>query len=231
MIDEPMAGRAPPPSPELRAALANLRPVPTRRPWRRFAAITGASAGYAALVLVAGVGLRDDLTEVPWLAFSIYALGCLLSSVALLGLAFVPSRGQVLPSGRRIFRLALPLLVILVVLHFLVALTWPAAPLSVGSTFFSAAAACGGLGLGVVALPLALALWFLRGALPLDAWRVLLAVAGAEGALGALVLHLHCSQTDAIHLGMVHGAILFAPPLLMATIAAATHRRKASGRP
>ena len=50
MIDEPMAGRAPPPSPELRAALATLRPVPTRRPWRRFAAITGASAGYAALV-------------------------------------------------------------------------------------------------------------------------------------------------------------------------------------
>jgi len=231
MIDEPRVRRAPPPSPQLRAALANLRPVPTRRPWRRFLAITGASGGYAALVLVAGVGLRDDLTDVPRLVFPIYALGCLLSSVALLGLAFVPSRGQVLPSGRRIFRLALPLLVILIVLHLVVALTWPGAPSSGGATFLSGAAACGGLGLGVVALPLALALWSLRGALPLDAWRVLLAVAGAEGALGALVLHLHCSRTDALHLGMVHGAILLAPPLSMVASAVATRRRKASGRP
>jgi hypothetical protein len=49
---------------------------------------------------------------------------------------------------------------------------------------------------------------FLRGAAPVGARWVGWALGAGGGALGGLLLHLHCSIADRLHMGLIHGGVV-----------------------
>jgi negative regulator of sigma F NrsF-like protein len=213
--------QTPPPSPALERALAGLRPIRTRRPARVLIGVAGASLSYAA-AFVWKLGVRGDLVRLPLAPFALYAAASVATFLALLWCALVPPPGQVLPSGTTSARVTALMLGALVGLDLAIA----AHPLAGGALqatslggFFTAAGRCLATSLGVVVVPVALGLWSLRRLLLVNGWRVLLALGGAAGALGGLVLHIHCAASDAAHVGLVHGAALLLPAAMLAVTA------------
>lgn len=208
----------PPPSAALERALAELRPTRTRRPARVVVGVAAASLVYAAAA-VWKLGLRSDLPQLPLVPFALHATAGLAAFVALLWSALVPPRGHVLPSGTTAARSTAVLLGALLVLE-LVFTPRPLgggapAPLSLDGSLV-AAGRCLGTAFGVVVPTVALGLWSLRRLLVTGGWRGLVAIGGAAGALGGLVLHLRCATSDAGHIGLVHGAALVLPSVLLA---------------
>jgi hypothetical protein len=213
----------PPPSPALERALAGLRPIRTRRPARVLVGVAGASLAYAA-AFVWKLGVRSDLARLPLMPFALHGAASLSTFLALLWCALVPPRGQVLASGTTSARVTALLLGALVGLDLAIAvhpLAGAALPATSLAAFLAAAARCLATSLGVVALPVALGLWSLRRLLLASGWRVLAALGGAAGALGGLVLHVHCAASDAAHVGLVHGAALLLPASILAVAAVA----------
>jgi len=213
--------RVPPPSAALERALADLRPVRTRRPGRVVIGVAGASLAYAG-ALVWKLGLRSDWPRLPLGPLALYAAAGLSTFFALLGSALVPPRGQVLPrrtTGGRSTVLMLGALIALdlaMVAHPLAAHAPPAMSLD-GS--LAAAARCLGTSFSVAVATVALGLWSLRRVGPMAGWRGLVALGGAAGALADLVLHLHCATSNPAHVGLVHGAALALPAALLAVAA------------
>jgi hypothetical protein len=180
--------------------------------------VAGASLGYAA-AFVWKLGVRSDLGALPLFPFVLYGAGCLATFLALLRCALVPPRGHVLPSGVASARATALMLGALVGLDLAIAVF----PLAGGAGTIGPVAhvlatgwRCLTTALGVVATPVALGLWSLRRLLPLGGWRVVMAVGGAAGALAGLVLHVHCSAADPAHVGLIHGAVLVLPALVLA---------------
>ena len=213
--------QTPPPSPALERALAGLRPIRTRRPARVLVGVAVASLAYAA-VFVWKLGARSDLARLPLIPFALYAAASLATFLALLWCALIPPRGQVLPSGTTSARVAALMLGALVGLDLAIA----AHPLAGGqlqaaslAAALAAAGRCLATSMGVVAVPVALGLWSLRRLLFGNGWRVRVALGGAAGALGGLVLHVHCAAPDAAHVGLVHGAALLLPAALLGVTA------------
>jgi hypothetical protein len=208
----------PPASPALERALAGLRPIRTRRPARVLFGVAAASLTWAT-ALVCELGVRKDLGALRSFPFAVYAAACFATFIALLWCALVPPRGQVLSSGSASARATALMLVALIGLDLAIAI-YPLAGghLDAGAAarFVAAAWHCVAAAGGVVAVPLALGLWSLRSLLPLGGWRVVMAVGGAAGALAGLVLHVHCSVADPAHVGLVHGAILVLPAVILA---------------
>jgi len=83
----------------------------------------------------------------------------------------------------------------------------------------AAAGRCLAISSGVAAAPLVLGLWSLRRVLLVSGWRVLAALGGAAGALGGLVLHVHCPSSNAPHIAVVHGMALVLPAAVLALVA------------
>ena len=213
--------RVPPPSPAIERVLADLRPVRTRRPTRVLAGVAGASLASAA-AFIWTLGIRGDLASLPPVPFAVYAAAGLSTFLALLWCALIPPRGQVLSSGRTSAPVTAVMLGTLGGVDLVIALHPFAGQLHHALSLAGALAAAGrclATSLAVAAAPLALGLWSLRGVLLVSGWRVMAALEGAAGALGGLVLHAHCTISNAPHLALVHGTALVLPAAILAVVA------------
>lgn len=213
--------RVPPPSPALQRVLADVRPVRTRHPARVLVGVAGASLTCAA-ACIWRVGVRGDLAKLPPVSFAVYAAAGLSTFLALLWCALIPPRGQVLSSGRTSGRVTAAMLGTLVGLDLAMALHRLMGQLHHAISFAGALAAAGrclAMSFAVATVPLVLACWSLRGVLLVSGWRVLAALGGAAGALGGLVLHVHCASSSSAHIALVHGMALVLPAAVLTLVA------------
>jgi hypothetical protein len=217
--------RPPSPSPALLAAVARLRPVPTRRPWRDAALIVLSSLAATAL-LVAALGLAATgggalaaaaaiaLADAPAAALGAAAAIVLLFAARIVA-AVVPPARAVLP------RPAAPWLKNLAAIASILAVMMqahappPAAALAAAPSL--TLWPCLGRGLVAAALPAAIAAAVLRRLAADRAVRRELT--GAAIALAGLVLLVVCGNGDRTHILGAHGSVLVGAPLLAELIA------------
>lgn len=195
----------PPPGPALQAALATMRPVTTRRPWRAFAGLIGfAGLCFAAALLACGA--RPDLHELPWAWVALGALlwGC--AGLATAGAALLPAHGEVLPAAGRAWR-AGPIAAGLVTLFALAGGTETGArdparfvELAVECLLFSTRFSV------PFALVGGLVLWRSR---PSGYWLLVGALGTSGAALAGLCLHFLCPGDDPAHLLASHAGPLW----------------------
>ncbi|HZS36719.1 MAG TPA: NrsF family protein [Polyangia bacterium] len=217
-----LAGKAPPPSPDLLRATAGGGAVRTRRPGRALAIVIALSLLYAIGLMTAVFrGARKDLAAQP-LAFMIgIGLAWALGFVAPLALALVPPRRQVLPRVAAA-RLAAALASFgLVALSLLLARAVPGESLVAadGAQLAHATLRCFGVAMVVAVVPLAAGMIALKRALPVGARAIGAALGAAGGALGGLVLHLHCAWAEPLHVALGHGGAVVAGALAGALLA------------
>jgi hypothetical protein len=194
----------PPPSPALERALAGLRPVGTRHPWR--------ALGVVALLSLAWVTLwvtitppRRDLPFLPrawWLGVALLWLSGFLAPLAM---TLLPRRGAVLPDAARAARTALVATLGLILVA--VALTPTSSHTSVPDTLPEClhwTTHCLTRALSFASVPLVLTVLALRRVLLVGSARLVAAAGVAGGALGGLTLHVICPLGGALHLGCGH---------------------------
>jgi hypothetical protein len=207
---------APALSAQLEAELGQLAPVATRRPLRQLAVLVAVSLIYGA-GLVATLALRRDLHELPMGWLTVVGLVWLTGFVLPLYFATVPRPGAVAPR----WRLAGITSVIAAIGFILLGLmVHPSGPSSVqlGWAQFGRGHGCLELGVATALLPVVLGAFFLRGALPVGSRWAAAALGAGGGSLGGLILHLHCSVTDGLHVGLIHGGVVGVAALLAAAI-------------
>jgi hypothetical protein len=205
---------APPPSPELLAALRGMQQVRTRTRFGALALVAAVGLLWPAGVLARGV-YRPDLGALPlgWVvaAAALWAAAFVLSLTA----ALVPRRGDVLPAPDRASRVGGAALLGLLVFTLLATLEVPGVslhPADRNMTLLQSCVHCAKFVVGI-SLPFVLVgLFALRRLVPMGRARVGLALGAAGGAVGGLVLHFICpyAQTAHVVLGHVGGAILAA---------------------
>jgi hypothetical protein len=211
----------PPPTPpslsaQLEAELAQLAPVATRRPLRQLVVLVAVSLIYGA-GFIAMLAMRPDLHELPmgWLAG--VGLLWLAGFVVPLYLATVPRAGAVAPrwrlAGISSVIAAIGFIALGLALH-------PSGPSSfqLGWAQFGRGHSCLELGLAAALVPVVVGAIFLRGALPVGSRWAAAALGAGGGSLGGLMLHLHCSVTDGLHVGLVHGGVVGVAALLAAAV-------------
>jgi hypothetical protein len=202
------AGRAPlapPPSPELLAAIAGTTPVQPRSPFRDLASVVLASLALMGIHLVA-FRARPDLPWLPlaWVAAAAVAmLGAYLLTLAAV---LVPPRGQVLPSVERAQHATIAAGVVLFGLSFLtVDAPGHTAVIAPGLwPQFRAILHCTVNAFEMTALPMLLGFLVLRRAAPLRTRWLSAGLGAANGALAMLVLHLHCNGGGVLHVAVGH---------------------------
>lgn len=203
---------APALSPALEAELAQLAPVPTRRPLRQLAILVGVSLVYASGLVIA-VATRPDLHELPigWLVAT--AVGWLFGFLAPCYLALVPPRGSLMPH----WRAAAIITVVAAAGFILLGLAiHPAGPSSMRAGLHQHP--CLEIGLATALAPVILGAFFLRRALPVGSRWIAAALGAGGGCLGGLVLHLHCRVVDGLHVGFIHGGIVVIAAVVSAVI-------------
>jgi hypothetical protein len=198
---------APPLSDELARELAAMEPVRSRVPGLQLAVVLAVSLLYA-VALIALSGIRRDLGELPWLYLVGSGLLWLGSFAAILYLVVVPPRGHVMPRPRTAAAVAGIAALLIVGLGLLM----PVAGASDGGL----RGPCARWGLAGAVVPIALAAVAVRGAIPVGSRWAAAALGAAGGALGGLVLHLHCPLGGALHLGVVHGGLVVIAALVSA---------------
>ena len=200
---------------ELEGELGTLAPVAMRRPLRQLAILVGVSLIYGA-GLLAAISTRRDLDELPpgWLAAAGGAW--LVGFVVPAYLALVPRSGSVLPRWQLGAVAAAIGSVGFVALGLLV---HPSGPSSLDySAQFLRGHWCLELGLATALVPVVVGAIFLRGALPVGARWTAASLGAGGGALGGLVLHLHCRIADLLHVGLIHGGVVLVAALLAAAL-------------
>jgi hypothetical protein len=217
---------APPLSPQLAADLRDLRPVPTRRPWRSLLALAACALLTPVSVRLI-VGLRPDWDQLPMGLTVMGAAGWLLLFIVPLGLAVLPARGQVLANHGRAGMAALASIAGAVILVLL-------APVAPGATDVVGGGVAENLPLAwhcarsalTIALPLvAVGAWVLRRLVPVGAMRVGAALGAAGAAMGGLSLHLGCGYGGLHHLLMGHAGGFVLGVLAGGIVVAAVARR------
>jgi hypothetical protein len=203
----------PPPSGALEAELARLTAVSTRRPLRQLTLLVGFSLIYGG-GLVAMMTLRRDLAELPMTWFVAAGLAWFVGFVGPVYLATVPAAGGVVPRWRLAGIAAVCGAVGFVVLGLAV---HPSGPHSVHIEF-SRGYGCLSFGFATAVVPVIAGAVFLRGALPVGSRWVAAALGAGGGSLGGLMLHLHCSVTDALHVGLIHGGLVGLSALVAAIL-------------
>ncbi len=213
--------RLPPPAPPplssvLEAELAQLTPVATRRPMRQLVLLVGISLIYGA-GLIAMLAMRRDAGALPiaWLAGA--GLAWMLGFVVPVYLATVPRAGAVTPRWKLAGIASVLGSVGFVTLGLLLHPS-AAGSVSLGSENFWRGYGCLGIGLGAALVPAVVGTIFLRGALPVGSRWAAAALGAGAGSLGGLVLHLHCSITDALHVGLIHGGVVGVAALVAAAL-------------
>ena len=215
-----LAARPPPMAPALSAdlevELGRLAPVRTRRPLRQLAILLAVSLVYASGLVIA-LATRPDMLELPmgWLAGT--ALGWLLGFLIPCYLALVPRPGAVTPRWRVAALSVAITSVSFVVFGLAVHPTGPSS-VSYGVERFVHGHFCLEFGLATALVPVIIGAIFLRGALPVGSRWIAAALGAGGGCLGGLVLHLHCSIADGLHIGLIHGGVVIVAALLSAAI-------------
>ncbi len=217
MIDDLEFGVPTPPAlgAELERELGTLAPVATRRPLRQLAILAGVSLVYGA-GLLAVITMRRDLDELPmgWLAAA--GAAWFLGFVVPAYLAMVPRPGSVLPRWQLGAVAATIASIGFIALGLMV---HPHGPSSLDySDAFLSGHWCLELGLGTAIVPVVAGAIFLRGALPVGSRWTAAALGAGGGALGGLVLHLHCRIADRWHVGLIHGSVVLVAALLAAAL-------------
>jgi hypothetical protein len=204
----------------LRRELAELRPVVPRSPRRQLLLLVVGSLAYVGIV-GAIVGVRGDALG----RLGLIGAG-LVVFVALAWLAIVPRSGQVMPRARLAAALAGVAAAVLVAIG-----------LASGDRAASSAPAlaqggvCLELGVLTAIVPVAVAALLVRGCAPVGGRWVAAALGVAGGALGCVLLELHCGRGDRLHLGLGHGGAALAAGLLSALIVSIVQqiRRRGAG--
>jgi hypothetical protein len=224
---------APPMSEELKREVGELAPVRTRAPRRQLVAVLGLSLLYGGGIL-ALLGTRRDLEELP-LAWLVGGGALWLASYgAITWMVLVPPRAQVMPR----WRLAAALSIAAAALFVAGGLMLPSSVAAVGYTYdvspaawFAHGRGCMGWGLAAAALPVALSAAAVRGAVPVGSRWAAAAIGAAGGSLGGLVLHLHCAIGERMHVGLVHGGVVVVAAAVAALVAPVGERgRRPSDR-
>jgi hypothetical protein len=222
------AAPPPPPSAELMTAIAEVRPVRTRRPARAFAWVAAGSLAYAALLLTL-LPHRRDLPFLPRVWFVAIALFWCVAFVTPLAAALLPRPRAVLPDGARAVRLAVAAVVTLLLISCV--LTRAAPPYTVVLAGARAQAAgvarCMTFALFVALVPLALGLVAMRRLLLVGSARLTAALGAAGGALGGLVLHVRCAVGGGLHVGLGHAGGMALAALVGAALGLLLDRRRA----
>lgn len=205
---------------DMESALADLQPVRTRRRGSDFALIGGVCVLYGATMLLF-MDLRPDLDNLPRGWFVVYALAWLVSFVAIAYLALVPREGHVLSNSRRAGMAAVVASFAFVLGGLLFDRQAPGhSTISDPSMDAVIDQGLGCLSVGSISalLPVLLGALLLRNRLPVGAQWAGAGLGAAGGSLGGLLLHLHCSVADAIHLGVVHGGVVTLGAILGAVL-------------
>jgi hypothetical protein len=206
-------GEAPPPAADLLKAVADMKPVRTRRRFGAFltVALLGLVAPVATLLLRP---LRRDLGALPmsWLVVASLAWG--LSFVLTLAATLVPGRGEVLPSAGRASRAGTVALVVLALFALFATIDAPGFddhPVGMRA-FVASCVHCAGYVAKVAAVFLLVGVLALRRLAPVGRSRLGMALGAAGGAVGGLVLIFLCPIGGAAHvvLGHVGGMALAA---------------------
>lgn len=203
-------GSLPPLSAALRAELDDLAPVQTARPLRRFV-IAGLISALWMGGLLALLGLRRDLEPLPrlWLVLYLSAWG--LTFAALSFGAQMPRRGSIMPRSPVIGRLGVAAGV-----GFVGAGLFAAREVPGLSTVYDAdlgtvlryGTYCIAIGMVTASLPIAISAIMLHNVAPAGAGWLGMGIGASGGALGGLLLHLHCPIAERTHLGLVHGGVV-----------------------
>ena len=206
----------PPPSAALRAALASMGPVRTRRPGLTLVLLLLSSLAWAGVGLLAS-RLRPDFHAMSpaWLA-SLASIW-MVAFVAPFWWLVMPPRSAVLPA---VHRAVVPMIVGGLLLAALLAAAlfgWPMGVILPAERVVVGAAACFAIGSVVAVAPLVLAAFALRKVLPVGAGRAGAICGAAAGALGAVMLELHC-PAGGLHPLVAHGACVLAGSALGATL-------------
>lgn len=218
----PPIGRAtldpPPPSAALLERVGVMRPVEPRSRFGAFLAVLLLGLVWPAFTLLHGP-LRPDLGALPlcWVLAGAAIWGAALLTT--LAAALVPRRGDVLPSAPQASRTAVIALLVLLAFSALGTVSVPGVslrPEDLQRTLLESCLACGSYVLGVAGLVLALAVFALRGALPMGGARIGIALGTAGAAAGGLALHFHCPIAVPAHVALGH-----AVPALLAALAGA----------
>jgi hypothetical protein len=205
------------------ASLGAINPVVTRRPGQALTRVALISLAYGAL-LVVGLGLRRDMHELPgWFLLGFGAIWIAAFGAALAA-AMLPRRRQVVPDVGRARRALIPVLTAIALIGLLMAQQGPSSVISTGSLldFALHAPRCIGIALVVSLVPIWVGSRALRHAVPTGAAWIAAVLGAGGGALGGLVLHLHCPIADGPHVGFVHGGAMALAGLLAAWLAART---------
>jgi hypothetical protein len=190
----------PPPSPALLDAVAKMKPVRTRVPWRPLLISIVLFLIYGAIFPLHGT--RQDLHFLPeWWLLSVGAVW-LMGLVAPLAFALLPRRGQVLPDGTRALAVALVTTALIIAVNALVpGITGHEAH----REFLDGWIHCVRFALPVAILPVAIGLMAVRRLAPVGSWRIGAAIGAAAGALSGLCLHLICPIASPLHVACAHG--------------------------
>lgn len=206
----------PPMSAALDAELASLRPVRLRRPVRDAAVLF-----LAGLLLAGGMlammDVREDLPELPLPWLVLMSAAWLLGFVVPAWLALVPPRGQVIARWRAAAAAGGTSAVLFVVSGFALHPSGPSSIAHLEEPMHSYG--CFEVGLVASLLPAILAATLVRGAFPVGSRWAAAAIGASSGALGGMMLHFHCSVTDPVHVGVMHGGVVVAAALLSALVA------------
>ena len=200
----------PPMSDKLRAELENLEPVKTANPLRRFA-IAGLISALWLGGLLALLGLRRDLEFLPGLWLVVYVASWFATFLALSFFAHVPKRGSVMPRSAVAGRLGLAAGLGFLAVGLIAARQVPGVSTTYDPTLgniLGYSYYCIAVGMMASALPIAIAAVLLRRSAPVGSAWLGMAVGAGGGALGGMLLHLHCPIAEPTHLGPVHGGVV-----------------------
>ncbi len=205
---------------QLEAELASLKPVVTRRPKRQYALLGAVSVIYS-LGLLAVLGLRDDLSGLPVLWLTLFAVAWLASFAVLGWFVLIPDRGQVMPHGRRGGIAAIIASLGFVAAGLMFDRHVPGVSIVREQTFgvlISTGYQCLLWGLTTAIVPLVWGQLLLRGSVPVSSRWVGAGLGAAGGCLGGFMLHLYCHVSDAMHVGFVHGGVVAVGAIIGAVV-------------
>jgi hypothetical protein len=212
---------APPMGDLLAREVERMKPVRPRAPRRQMGGVVALSLLYAG-GLVAAIGVRRDLAQLPLGWVIGFAALWFVSFASITWLVVVPARGQVMPRWRWAAVLAGVAAVLLIGGGLLVPRAVPGVSTMYEPTVWSVlehADACVAFGMTGVIVPLALAAIAVRGSVPVGSRWAAAAIGAAGGALGGLVLHMHCPIAERFHVGLVHGGVVVLAALVAALLA------------
>jgi len=213
----PDGAGAPGMSAELEDMLSEVERVSTRCPRREAIMIAAISVLYAGSMVFL-YRLRGDIDGLPMGYVAGFGASWLIGFVALLWLALVPRAGEVMPRWRNATVATAVAGILFPVAGLVIVRSSEHSIHSHGSVdeFVHFADMCMRFGLMTSAVPIILATLVLRRAVPVRSRSVAAALGAGGGALGGFALHMHCSVTDKLHVGFVHGGLVLVCALVAA---------------